>query len=528
PALLCIQELGWSHQWRRSYLQTGLGFMNHDDPQLTFSNGQSSLNSNPQLERYRISVLGGYELNTFWKLDGGLFYTRSRVHTESNTQQPPGYYINHTFTSNPPFFTGVHLSLTGKLNNELENNTRLEANESKEKYLLNSNYQLNNGFVTNYSSTPNRLDNFTAADLFSWNHQTKQFTIFSSFLFRYRNYNYSSSNYTRIYNSSGIFQSSGYHYELKSTSLTAVPSIGIHFKQILLAEAGIVLEHYQTSQFSPENQKPQWMPQANAEMNFIPLLSSAGLTTLALKFSYEAYLPFYDQMDLSDQQVNPLPLANYGSPVYFYPNPSLGVKPAKRWMGSISLGAFQDRLNLRVQYLKENLPLLLMAPVAYGYGGYTIVQQNSERKAWSVELNAAILSKEKTKWNLQAVVFNDFYSLPVNLYPADVISVNTVIPFHQDKPWLRGSVKMDGRFHQFYLQASSFFDLHRVQYVSPTITNYSDHYQVNFLLLGYHFSPSALRQLSINLQARNLITPKNESVYNKQWRYYGVGLSIEL
>ena len=159
---------------------------------------------------------------------------------------------------------------------------------------------------------------------------------------------------------------------------------------------------------------------------------------------------------------------------------------------------------------------------------YTITQQNSERKAWSAELNAAILVNRKSKWNLQAVIFDEFYTLPSLVEASNVISLNTVIPFYQDKPWLRGGVKLDGSIHQFYLQASSFFDLHRVQYVSITNTNYSDHYQLNFLLIGYRFAPATLHDLSINLQARNLIVPKNESSNNKQWRYYGLGLLMQL
>ncbi len=514
--VLTQNEFYYSNKAAKSFIGSSFSFTQNDVPSVAYKTPDMERKATSTFNRYRFSNFGGYQFNEKLKLDGGLFFTsQNRANTNKETIYAARW--GNLLMENKINYIGAHAGLYFVANDRVQNILRVEGNQYK---LTGSGDNQSNWDNTNSifykSEGKSKILYYSISNQFVWKPLVSQnLNLQASLLLRYYQNKTSTEGKSRQWTSRGDMAFSESQAKSNASSFSGTPNVTMTLKEILTTALGITYEDYKNSLLPTSNSKTYLFPAVGMRLNAARLVNISKVS-FYISSNYLEYIASEGIDEFLDPES---PAGPYG-PI----NSNQLQAKAKRWVSSVAIGGWQNRLVVKASHLAEKKDEPLPIPVATS-GGYFYVRvyETLSRKGWSTEMRASIIKQAEKRRNVQAVLFNEEYSLGKNGNPNSVLYYNV---YNQTKRQWRGSVKTEVAINCFFAQASALLSFNDYRHNYGSAFEYFNNHDLNFLLAGYKFSfkKAFVKQIEINAQGKNLVLPKQSSSSTYQYRYIGMGL----
>jgi hypothetical protein len=516
------QELTYNYSRKRFYSSNAFSFTHNPAPTILHTANGGSQEEGFHDRRFRFSHFAGYKVSSKLRVDASFLYA-------TQPQREFSIYTNATAGSKgsreqpvwPRRLSG-HVSLDWKPAHNFQNRLWIEAGKDISDYEMNIDETFSGSPAYFFRSKGKyRATNYTVSNEAVWKAvQAPKFFLHPYALLRYR--------YLKDENSNASLSGTGNPptvvtantQKRDANGFAAAPGIRFGIGQWLKADAFLGYDYYKAnpSSFTSVGLDKVWMPDANLEFNLLPIFNPSSLDKLNLSSHYFEFRTNQQLLNVLDVYNRFVPL-QAGTTASAVDADDVG----RRWVNAISFG-LKERLDVKIGYLLEKKRVLILMNPIIGGPSYQWVLSGLTRTGWSFEMNTTLVKKEKTKWNLQTVAFEE------RLVPADGQFTQPGSPvLFSDKSLWRGSLRTELETGSFFLQASALFSFNNVRNGSSFGQKeyFSNHLQ-NFLLAGYRLPVrnKIISGAEVNVQARNLLFSKQENMM-PVYRYVGVGFYLQ-
>lgn len=518
-----FNELAYSHRAKKWFGSSSFAFFKNRFPEFTDVNVSNLIKSSSELRTFRLSNFGGYEFNTHWKLEGGLFLTDKPQSARDSVNWIDwvngGIVVPTFYTSKKTVdFGGAHTALTFSPTGQIKNQLRTEITKFREteKDYQYGDFMSRSNIYENKAS--GRYTAYSFTDYFSWelpNASTTKINL--SLLTRYK---VSKSSAYFLYQSLGGL--GGSFSKINSKSFLVNPVLNLSVRNILFAKAAVGYDTYRSSQFA-KNEHKKLLPEAGVRFELSSLLKKPILSTMEISGNYSKYLTSFETIDRLEDTRRTYTLTPIYASSIVYANPSLyGYHPVQDWLGSLAIGIKHDRFVFKMQYREHDKYTMVYSILQWNGGSsYYYEMQTLKGNGWSFELKSSIIEKGKNNWKLYAMMFRDNYSIK---YPATASPIDGTLLDAGKSPW-RGGLKTSATIKRLFVQASALISFNESSYDKYGNIDYDvNRYNTNFLLVGYVMPlKKEGRTLEINAQSRSLFYSHSYPLS----RYIGIGAQLD-
>lgn len=516
------QELAYNYNRNRFHTSNAISFTHNPAPTILRTFNTNSQEDGFNDKRYRFSNFTGYRFNNKLRLDAAFSYTVQRQQEFSAYNNVSGGGKGSREQPVRASRLSGHLSLEWRPANKFQNTLWLEVGKDLSDYEMNIDESVSGS--QNYFFRLKgryRATNYTVSNEAIWKVvQSPKFFLHPYTLLRYRHLKDENSNSSLSGMGNPPTVVTANAQKRSANGVTASPGIRFGFGKWMRADAVLAYDYYKAnpSSFTSMGEDKVWIPDATLEFNLLPIFNSlsigkVNLTSHYFEFRTNQQLP--DVLDVYNQFV---PI-RAGSTTSLLNADGVG----RRWVNGLSFG-LKEGFDVKVGYLFERKRVLIQMDPIIGGPQYQWVLTGLTRTGWSFEMNTMLIKKEKTKWNLQTVVFEE------KLTPSDAFFTQPGSPvLFSDKSLWRSGLRTEIEASCFFLQASAVFSFNNVRNgASFGEKAYATDYYQNFLLAGYRLSlkNGIISQAEVNLQARHLFFKQSEEMM-PVYRYVGIGFHLQ-